>query len=69
MNKQFEDLLELYKKYIDIFNNWTNDRETLKDYERLVNIYLWLTDILLDNNIIEKHGIKKYKVVESGEII
>jgi hypothetical protein len=69
MNKQFKDLLELYIKYIDIFNNWTNDRETLKDYERLVNIYLWLTDILLDNNIIEKHGIKKYKVVESGEII
>lgn len=69
MNKQFEDLLKLYKEYIHIFNNWTNNRETLKDYNRLVRIYLELTDLLLDNNIIEKYGIKNYRVVESGEII
>ena len=69
MNKQFKDLLELYKKYIDIFNNWTNDRETLEDYNGLVRIYLELTDILEKNGIIEKYGIKKYRIIESGEII
>lgn len=26
-------------------------------------------DLLLDNNIIEKYGIKNYRVVESGEIL
>lgn len=69
MKKQFDDLLKLYKEYIVIFNNWTNDRETLQDYHKLVRIYLALTDLLLDNNIIEHYGIKKYRVVESGEII
>ena len=69
MNKQFEDLLKLYKDYIIIFNNWTNDKEDLKDYDYLVKIYLSLTELLLNNNIIEKHGFKKYKVIESGEII
>jgi hypothetical protein len=28
-----------------------------------------LTDILEKNEIIEKYGIKKYRVIESGEII
>lgn len=67
--KQFDDLLKLYKEYIVIFNNWTNDRNTFKDYERLINIYLCITDLLIDNNIIEEYGIKKYRVIESGEII
>lgn len=67
--KQFDDLLKLFKEYIVIFNNWTNNRETFKDYERLINIYLCITDLLIDNNIIEEFGIKKYRVIESGEII
>ena len=72
MNKQFEDLLELYKTFIIIFNNWEttkNEEEDLSNYIHLQKIFLNLTDLLLENNIIEKYGIKKYKVVESGEII
>lgn len=72
MNKQFEDLLELYKTFIIIFNNWKttkNEEEDLSNYIHLRKIFLNLTDLLLENNIIEKYGIKKYKVVESGEII
>lgn len=72
MNKQFKDLLELYKTFIIIFNNWEttkNEEEDLSNYIHLQKIFLNLTDLLLENNIIEKYGIKKYKVVESGEII
>ena len=67
--KQFDDLLKLYKEYIPIFNNWTNDRDTYEDCERLINIYLEITAILLANNVIEEYGIKNYRVVESGEIL
>jgi hypothetical protein len=67
MNKQFDSLLKLYKDYIVVFNNWqtTND----SDLEKLVRIFVYLTDILEKNEIIEKYGIKKYRVIESGEII
>lgn len=72
MNKQFKNLLELYKTFIDIFNNWENsDSEDINysNYDLLVNVYHNLTDLLVSNNIIEKYGIKNYQVVESGEII
>ncbi len=72
MNKQYEELLELYKQYIKIFNNWENtDSEDINysNYDLLVNIYHSLTDLLVSNNIIEKYGVKNYIVVESGEII
>ena len=69
---QFQDLLRVYKEYIDIFNNWeTTKDETIDQYnmERLMKIYIYLTDILEKNGIIEKYGIKKYRIIESGEII
>ena len=70
--KQYEDLLDLYKQYIDIFNNWQtmgNEDIDYANYELLVGIYHRLTDLLVCNNIIEKYGIKNYMVIESGEII
>ena len=69
---QFQNLLTLYKDYIKIFNNWeTTKDETIDQYnmERLMKIYIYLTDILEKNGIIEKYGIKKYRIIESGEII
>ena len=72
MNKQYKDLLELYKQYINIFNNWENtDSEDMNysNYDLLVRVYDCLTDLLVSNNIIENYGIKKYQVIESGEII
>ena len=72
MNKQYKELLELYKQYIKIFNNWENtDSEDINysNYDLLVNIYHSLTDLLVSNNIIEKYGVKNYIVIESGEII
>ena len=72
MNKQFKDLLELYKEYIKIFNNWQfskNDDLDFFNMNRLQNIFLDLTKILVENKIIEQYGIKHYKVIESGEII
>ena len=69
---QFQNLLTLYKDYIKIFNNWeTTKDETIDQYnmERLMKIYIYLTDILEKNGIIEKYGIKKYIIIESGEII
>ena len=72
MEKQFKDLLELYREYIDIFNNWQFTKDEKKDnynWTYLVRIFYNLTDILVDNNIIERYGIKHYKVIESGEII
>lgn len=72
MNRQYEDLLKVYKDYIKVFNNWETTRDTEKDYYnygKLVNTFYNLTDLLIANNIIEKYGIKHYKVIESGEII
>ena len=69
---QFQDLLRVYKEYIDIFNNWeTTKDETIDQYnmERLMKIYIYLTDILEKNGIIEKYGIKKYRIRESGELL
>ena len=69
---QFQDLLRVYKEYIDIFNNWeTTKDETIDQYnmERLMKIYIYLTDILEKNGIIEKYGIKKYRIIESGELL
>ena len=72
MEKQFDDLLKVYKDFIKIFNNWeTSKNEDLDyaNYDLLVRTYLSLTDILVWNNIIEKEGIKHYRVVKTGEII
>ena len=69
---QFQNLLTLYKDYIKIFNNWeTTKDETIDQYnmERLMKIYIYLTDILEKNGIIEKYGIKKYRIIESGELL
>ena len=72
MNKQFDDLLKLYKDYIKIFNNWETTKKSDIDYanyDLLIKIFHSLTDLLVWNNIIEKEGIKHYRVIESGEII
>ena len=72
MNKQFNDLLQLYKQFVNIFNNWENtDSEDINysNYDLLVKTYHSLTDLLVSNNVIEKYGIKNYQVVETGEII
>ena len=72
MEKQFKDLLKLYREYIEIFNNWQFTKDEKKDnynWTYLVRILYNLTDILVDNNIIERYGIKHYKIVETGEII
>lgn len=72
MNKQYKDLLDLYKKYIVIFNNWETTKNEDIDYanfDLLVRIFHNLTDLLICNNIIEKEGIKHYRVIETGEII
>lgn len=72
MNKQYNDLLVLYKDFINIFNNWELTKNKELDYysfSRLVRIFNYLTDILEQGKIIEKYGIKHYKVIESGEVI
>jgi len=70
--KGIKDLLELYKQFVPIFNNWEpthNEEIDFYNYSRLVRIYNSLLDILEKGNIIEPYGIKKYKVIESGEIL
>lgn len=70
--KQFDDLLKLYKDFIEIFNNWeSNDTEdkNFSNYDLLARTYSNLTDLLVSNNIIERYGIKNYRVIESGEVI
>ena len=70
--EQYDNLLKLYKDYVKIFNNWETTKNVNVDYynlDRLVRVFHDLTDLLLSANIIEKYGIKHYKVVESGEII
>lgn len=74
MNKkeQYNILLELLKQFKDIFNNWEiekNEEKANFEYERLARIYLDIIDILINANIIEKYGIKKYKIIENGELI
>ena len=60
-------LIKLYKEYIDIFNTYEIVDDI--DYIYLTRIYQNLTDLLVKNKIIERYGIKNYKIVESGEII
>ena len=72
MNKQYEDLLKVYKDYVKVFNNWETTKIPKKDnynFDKLVNVFHNLTDLLISCNVIEKYGIKHYKVIESGEII
>lgn len=72
MNNQYKELLKIYKDFINVFNKWETEKIQEKDYynySKLIAIFHDLTDLLEKNNIIEKHGIKNYKVVESGEII
>jgi hypothetical protein len=72
MEKQFKNLLWLYKEYIKIFNNWETYKKDNKDYanlEDLVCVFHKITDILVRNGIIECYGIKHYRVIETGEII
>ena len=72
MDKQFDDLLKLYKEYIKIFNNWESTKNKDVDYanyDLLIKIFHSLTDLLVWNNIIEKDGIKHYRVIKTGEII
>ena len=72
MNNQFNDLLKLYKEYIKIFNNWEttkNEDIDYANYDLLVKTFHSLTDLLVWNNIIEKEGLKHYRVIENGEII
>ena len=68
-----EDLLKLYKEYIKIFNDYTplrnNEELDYNNFKHLVEIFNNLTDLLIENGIIECYGIKHYKVIESGEII
>lgn len=71
MSKQNANLLWLYKEYIKIFNNWETEKNN-NDYlnlEDLVYVFHKLTDILERNKVIEKYGLKHYKVIENGEII
>lgn len=73
MNQEYlQQLLQMLKEYIPIFNNWESTKEEEKDkynYIYLSRIYINLIDILINNNIIERYGIKKYKIIETGEII
>ena len=72
MDKQFDDLLKIYKEYIGIFNNWESTKKAEVDaanYNLLINIFHNFTDLLIWNNVIEKDGIKHYKVIKTGEKI
>lgn len=72
MEKQFKNLLWLYKEYIKIFNNWETYKKDNKDYanlEDLMCVFNKITDILIRNGIIEDYGLKHYRVIETGEII
>lgn len=72
MNKQYEDLLILYKKFNEVFNRWETTKIKEVDYynfDKLVNIWSNLTDILEYNGVIEKQGIKHYRVVKTKEVI
>ena len=72
MEKQFDDLLKLYKEYIDIFNSWQTTKNKDVDYanyDLLIKIFNSLTDLLVSNNIIEKASIKHYRVIKTGELI
>lgn len=62
-----ERLVSLYKEFVYIFD-YLEGMEDM-DYVYMTRIYQNLTDFMVKNNIIEKHGIKNYKIVESGEII
>ena len=72
MKEQYKELLRVYKDFIKVFNNWETEKIQEKDYynfSKLVATFNNLTDLLEKNNIIEKYGIKNYKVIENGEII
>lgn len=72
MDKQYEDLLILYIKFNEIFNNWKLEKiEDIDNYnfDKLITIWNKLTDILEYNGIIEKQGIKHYRVVKTKEVI
>ena len=72
MDKQYEDLLILYKKFNEVFNKWETTKINEVDYynfDKLVNIWSNLTDILEYNGVIEKQGIKHYRVVKTKEVI
>lgn len=72
MKEQYKDLLKIYKDFVKVFNNWETEKEQEKDYynfSKLVSTFNNLTDLLEKNNIIEKYGIKHYRVIESKEII
>lgn len=72
MEKQYNDLLILYVKFNEIFNNWETtkiDNIDTKDFENLVAIWINFTEILENKNIIEKQGIKHYRVVKTKEVI
>ena len=61
------DLLELFKNYIKIFN-YTRVSE-VKDFGDMVEVYQKLADILEKNNVIRKHDLKHFEVIKTGEII
>ena len=62
-----ERLVSLYKEFVYIFDYLEGIEDM--DYLYMTRIYQNLTDFMVKNNIIEKYGIKNYKIVESGEII
>ena len=69
---QYSDLIEIYKNYVKLFNNWCScgiEETDNFNYERLIKTFHNLTDILLKCGLIEPYGIKHYRVKESGEII
>lgn len=61
------DLLEIYKQYIKVFN-YIRVSE-VKDFGDMVDVFQKLTDILVKNNVIRKHDLKHYEVIKTGEII
>ena len=72
MSEQNKKMLQLYKDFVVIFNNWETTKEEKRDYynySRLVKIFNCILDILENEKVIEDYGIKYHKVIETGEII
>lgn len=67
IEKQFNDLTELYKQFVNIFNEWHwsyNEEEDFYNMNKIQNIYFLWSDLLEHNGKIKKNGIKGYIYIE-----